>query len=320
MVCRYDHDAGLTHMVIIRLMGGLGNQMQQYALYRKFISLGREACLDISMYSDEGYRGTVRKLEIDRFPNVEYETASAEQISRIRGDGSIFRRLRNRVMPSSSSYIREKGMYMPEIFDRDDVYLEGYWSAEKYYADIMPSLREIYDFAPLLAAEGCNPAIGDMAERIAASDFPVSVHIRRGDYLSPENAALFGGISTEEYYASAFRYVKERHPEAEFFIFSDDPGYVREKYGDDASCVTVDVNHADDSMYDIYLMSHCIAHICANSSFSFWGARLDEHREQALCIRPSVHVNSQVFDPDVMRTLWAGWVFIDPQGTVRQTV
>lgn len=303
-------------MVIIRLMGGLGNQMQQYALYRKFISLGREACLDISMYSDEAYQGTVRKLELGRFTNVRYETASEEQISAIRGDGNALKRLLRRIMPSSSSCIRENGMYMPEILGMDDIYLEGYWSAEKYYADIMPELRGIYDFTPMLGADGVNPAIGAMADRIAASAYPVSVHVRRGDYLSAENAALFGGISTPEYYDAALGYVRERHPEAEFFIFSDDPGYVREKYGDDGSCVTVDVNHADDSMFDIYLMSLCSAHICANSSFSFWGARLDAHRGSALCIRPTVHVRSQVFDPEVMRDLWAGWIFIDPRGTV----
>ena len=304
-------------MIIIRLMGGLGNQMQQYALYQKFISLGRQVCLDISMYSDADYRGTVRSLQLDRFPGVEINAASGEQISAIRGDEGIIGRIRGRLFPGSSGYIRENSMYMPEIFERDDIYLEGYWSAEKYYADIMPVLRQIYDFGSMLREEDANPAIGAMADRIADTAYSCSVHIRRGDYLNADNAALFGGISTDEYYASAFRYVRELHPEAVFFIFSDDPEYVRSRYGEDPSCIAVDVNHGDDSMYDIYLMSLCDAHICANSSFSFWGARLDADRDTALCIRPTVHVSSQVFDPDVMRDLWRDWVFIDPQGSVR---
>ena len=298
-------------------MGGLGNQMQQYALYQKFISSGREVYLDISMYSDADYRGTVRTLQIDRFPGVKINAASDEQIRAIRGDAGLIGRIRSRLFHAPSGYIHEDSMYMPEIFERDDIYLEGYWSAEKYYDDIMPKLRQIYDFAPMLREEGADPAIDAMAKRIADSAYSCSVHVRRGDYLSADNAALFGGISTDEYYAAAFGYVRELHPEAEFFIFSDDPEYVRGRYGDDPSCTVVDINHGDDSMYDIYLMSLCDGHICANSSFSFWGARLDADRDTALRIRPSVHVSSQVFDPDIMRDLWPGWVFIDPQGSVR---
>lgn len=335
-------------MVIIRIVGGLGNQMQQYALSRKLISLGREVCLDISTYSDAGYQGTVRKLEIDRFPAVKYDAATEEQITSVRGDRGLFGRIRSRIRPGRSGYVHESGMYMPEILEMDNVYLDGYWSAEKYYADIMPELREIYDFArmagidetygraaepdacgtaesafgaaeraDIVAADAVHAALTEMALRITGTDSSCSVHIRRGDYLKPDNAAFFGGISTDEYYEAAFSYVRERHPEVIFYIFSDDPGYVREKYGDDPSCVVVDVNHGDDNMYDIYLMSLCDAHICANSSFSFWGARLDPQRESALCIRPTIHAASQVFDPEIMRDLWKNWIFIDSQGIVR---
>ncbi len=320
MVGGYDDDADLTKMVIIRIVGGLGNQMQQYALSRKLISLGREVCLDISTYSDAGYQGTVRKLEIDRFPGVHYDTAAAGQIAAIRGDDSLIGRIRNRILPRLSGYVHEKGMYMPEILEMDNVYLDGYWSAEKYYADIMPELRGIYDFEGMLdtdtSGDASHAALAEMARRITGTADSCSVHIRRGDYLTAENRAFFGGISTDEYYEAAFSYVRERNPEATFFIFSDDPGYVREKYGDDPSCVVVDVNHGDDNMYDIYLMSLCDAHICANSSFSFWGARLDTQRESALCIRPTIHAASQLFDPEVMRDLWKNWIFIDPQGKV----
>lgn len=314
MVSGYVDDAD---MIIIRLMGGLGNQMQQYALCQKFISMGREVYLDTTMYSDNDYRGTIRELQIGRFPGVDIQVATDEQIEALRSDGSLFKRIRNRISPGASGYVHESGMFMPEILDRDDIYLDGYWSAEKYYADIMPKLREIYDFTSILPTKEDNPALADMIQRISAESYSVSVHIRRGDYLKPENAAFFGGISTDEYYESAFAYVRENHPGAVFFIFSDDPGYVRDRYGEDTTCVAVDVNHDDNNMFDIYLMSLCDAHICANSSFSFWGARLDAHRDSALCIRPTIHAASQEFDPDVMRDLWKNWIFIDPQGNVR---
>ena len=305
-------------MIIIRLMGGLGNQMQQYALYRKFISMGKEACLDTSWYENEASRtDTPRKLEIDRFVCADFETADAETVKSIINPG-IISRIRTKLNPATSRYIHENSMYRPEIFDMDDCLLEGYWSADRYYADILPDLREKFDFAPLLDADPAKKSLlDDVKSAIDAAPFSCSVHIRRGDYLKPGISDLFGGVSTEEYYETAFSYIREEHPDVRFFIFSDDPGYVGEKYGEAADCTAIDINHGPDSLFDIYLMSLCDAHICANSSFSFWGARLDPHREEALCIRPAIHMRSQVFDEELMHDLWKNWILIDPEGKFR---
>ena len=305
-------------MIIIRLMGGLGNQMQQYALYRKFISLGKEASLDTSWYVNEASRtDTPRGLELGRFVCADFETADEEAVRSIMNPG-IMTRIRTKLNPSASRYIHESSMYQPEIFDMDDCLLEGYWSADRYYADILSDLREKFDFAPLLDADPAKTAqIDDVKKSIEAAPFSCSVHIRRGDYLKPGISDLFGGVSTEAYYETAFAYIRDEHPDVNFFIFSDDPGYVREKYADATDCAVIDVNHGPDSLFDIYLMSLCDAHICANSSFSFWGARLDERREDALCIRPAIHMRSQVFDEDLMHDLWKNWILIDPEGKFR---
>ena len=140
----------------------------------------------------------------------------------------------------------------------------GYWACEAYYADILESLREELRFP-----ESEEPRNRETALEMEACE-SVSIHVRRGDSLDPENAAMFGNICTEAYYESAVRYVKERYPKAVFYVFSDDSEYVREKYRDAAFRI-VDWNKKDNSYYDMGLLSHCRHNISANSTSSFWG-------------------------------------------------
>ena len=299
-------------MVIIRLMGGLGNQMQQYALYHKFISMGKEACLDTSWFAPDIQQGmkAPRSREIDTFPGVSYKEADASMIQTVKGGDSLKDKLMRKVR---HSVIVEDRMYYPDLLDRDNVYLEGYWAAEKYYRDEFPLLRKQFSFDLSEMSEEARR----MVDIIQQADHPVSVHIRRGDYLDPENMALFGNIATDSYYEKAFSYIRETIPGAVFFIFSDDPGYTAGKYGQDSDCHIVNVNHGDKNRFDMYLMSLCTSHICANSTFSFWGARLDPtHGTSGVCIRPTIQKNTQTFDINIMRDLWRWWTFIDPNGKI----
>ena len=118
----------------------------------------------------------------------------------------------------------------------------------------------------------------------------------------------------EEYYESALDYMKEKMEHPHFFLFSDDTAYVKEHYQGEEYTI-VDINHGDDSFYDMYLMSRCEGNICANSTFSFWGARLNA-RTDKIMIRPTVQKNSQVFDEAQMKDLWKNWIFVSPQGTL----
>ena len=199
-------------------------------------------------------------------------------------------------------------MYHPEIFSFTDKYLEGHWACEKYYHDIMPLLQEKIRFP-----ESKNPQNLRTAERMEQEN-SVSVHIRRGDYLDPENAGMFGGICTDAYYEVAMAYVRERMPDVHFYLFSDDIPYLRQRFQGKEYSVA-DWNRGADNFYDIFLMSHCRANICANSTFSFWGARLNRTKDKIM-IRPAKHKNSQVIDPAKMHELWEGWVLADEKGRV----
>ena len=108
--------------------------------------------------------------------------------------------------------------------------------------------------------------------------------------------------------------MQEKVPSARFYLFSDDIPYVKENYRG-ADYEVIDWNHGKNSFYDMMLMSHCRHNICANSTFSFWGARLNPH-EDKIMIRPSTHKNTQVCVPAQMKELWRGWTLITPQGEV----
>lgn len=308
-------------MVIIQVMGGLGNQLQQYALYRKLVRLGKNVCLDISWFDEvnrvEERKGansedtpaiTKRQLELLKFDRLLFETCSEEEKRKLIGLEGLSGKLRRKLLPATIHWFHESKMYHPEIFSFEDMYLSGYFACEKYYADILPELRKEIQF----------PSPTDIRNQKLAVEMKscnsVSIHIRRGDYLNPENAAMFGNICTEPYYEAALRLMKEKVPEARFYIFSDDVPYARQKYVGEEYTV-VDINHGADSFYDMWLMSNCKHHICANSTFSFWGARLGND-EDKLKIRPTVHKNSQVFVKEEMQELWKGWTFVSPEGEV----
>lgn len=296
-------------MIIVKAMGGLGNQLQQYALYEKMISLGKEAALDTTWFENKALQENMlapRKLELDYFQGLSIRKATTEEIEAVYGKDDFISKVFRKVFPKTNHRFFESDMYHPEVFDKEPLYLEGYWAAEKYYADILPTLREKIKFPEP------NEQNIEMEKQIEHAPYAVSMHVRRGDYLDPVNREMFGDISTEAYYETAIHMIKEKHPDAVFFVFSDDQEYVREKYGT-SEFIPVDINHGADSFFDIRLMSRCDAHICANSTFSFWGARLNA-KEDKVMIRPSIHKNSQVFVAEQMHDLWKGWILIDKNG------
>lgn len=302
-------------MIIIRVMGGLGNQLQQYALYRKFQSLGIEARLDISWFSTDSQTGmrAPRQLALSDFVGLPMETAGETEVRALLGrtyeeTAGLTEKIKRRFAPERLPLFEETEMYHPQILSWRDRYLVGYWACEAYYADILGMLRKEIRFP-----ESENERNRETMEKMAGQT-SVSIHIRRGDYLDAVNVSMFGGICTDEYYDSAVSYMKERYPGAVFYVFSDDADYVRARYQGHEFCV-VDWNRGKDSFYDMQLMSCCQHNICANSTFSFWGARLNGYSDKCM-IRPSIHKNTQICVPEQMQRLWREWTLITPGGEV----
>ncbi|MCR4901339.1 MAG: alpha-1,2-fucosyltransferase [Butyrivibrio sp.] len=301
-------------MIIIQIAGGLGNQMQQYALSRKLISLGKEVKLDLSWFDKDRQKGILapRNFELSYFTNLPYlECTDADRdrfLKRSNIDKAIYK-----MFPKKDKIFREREMYHPEVFDFDDKYLQGFFLCQKYYDDIMPQLQELFRFPiHLYTEEQLKNAdmINEMEQRPS-----VSVHIRRGDYLDPENAALFGNIATDKYYEAAMNFFLSKNKDTHFYIFTNDTEFAKQKYSDPDRYTVIDWNTGKYSLLDMELMSHCWGNICANSTFSFWGARLNS-REDHIAVRTFKMRNNQDATPGIMHDYWHDWVLIDENGQI----
>lgn len=218
-------------MVIIQLAGGLGNQMFQYALYLQLKSLGRDVKIDdVSGFVEDRQRVPV----LAPFGAV-YERAERKELRKMLDSSPLLHaRIRRKLCGRrKKSYFEEDKRYRPAVLEWDDIYLEGYWQTEKYFKPVSKQVREIFDadrLRPYLEerlSETGRRILEDWQEKIAGTE-SVSVHIRRGDYLLPQNQALFGGICTEEYYRTAMERMRKEHPDCTFYLFSNDKKWAAE--------------------------------------------------------------------------------------------
>ncbi len=309
-------------MLIVRIAGGLGNQMQQYAVYRKLLKSHPDGVrLDLSWFDQKVQENMLapRSFELPYFVGLPYVECKKEERDKFLNrtsfqklTGKLAKKLKLR--DNANPYVFEESkMYHPEIFEMEDKYIEGYFACQKYYDDIMTDLCFLFEFPassdPELEKKN-QELIKQMEERPS-----VSVHIRRGDYLDPENAAIFGNIATDEYYKSAMDYFLKENPDTHFYIFTSDHDYAREHFSDASRYTIVDWNTGKDSPQDIRLMTHCHGNICANSTFSFWGARLNQRPDKVM-VRTFKMRNNQPVTADIMHDYWKGWILIDEKGAI----
>ena len=308
-------------MIIIQIAGGLGNQMQQYALYRKLLSLGKEVKLDISWFSEEVQKKMLapREFELPLFKDLPFEVCTDEERDRFLKQ-NLFETIKGKITKklgltasSNPNVFVETKMYHPEIFEFEDKYITGYFLCQKYYEDIMDELRELFVFPPHRDSDLAmrNRIISEKMERFPS----VSVHLRRGDYLDPANVNILGNIASDDYYKNAMDYFLKKDPETHFYIFTSDHDYAREHYGDISRYTIVEWNNGKDSIQDLMLMSHCKGNICANSTFSFWGARLNKRPDHEV-IRTYKMRNNQPIDPETMHDYWKNWILMDNKGNI----
>ena len=267
-------------MIIANLIGGLGNQMFQYACGRALaLDLGQVLACSVDQF--EGY--TLHQgLQLDRVFRLDLAQADARQLRRLLGRwrtrAPVRRVLARLASPwlSGRRFVGEPlGGFAPDLRARcaDGAYLHGYWQSELYFESQVAAIRA--DFAGREPLTGRNASL---AQAIETAPCTVSVHVRRGDYVSKaKNTAIYAALSPA-YYLAALDRLSALAPAAglQVFAFSDDPPWVAELLAPHCPNLTlVDHNRGADSHLDMRLMALCRHHVIANSSFSWWGAWLD---------------------------------------------
>lgn len=281
-------------MNIIRMTGGLGNQMFQYALYLKLRALDREVKMD----DRTQYGGlNARPIMLWCF-DISYPKASEKEVDELTdGFMALSHRVRRKLFGRKSlEYAEQDCNFDQQVLLREPAYLTGYFQSERYFKDIEGQVRSAFSFSDKIW-EGSDSSLLEKIKGYQSridETLAVSVHIRRGDYL--ENEEAYGNICTTAYYRKAIGLIRNRYPEAVFFFFSNEPEWVRKwlesEYPEGFSFEVVEGTDEKNGYLDLFLMSRCKHHIIANSSFSWWGAWLNPDRRK-MVIAPSKWHNEQ---------------------------
>ena len=261
-------------MIIVNVVGGLGNQMFQYAAGRALsLEHGLPLRLDVGEFALHAIH---QGFELERIFSAPVSLAGKEDLRSILGWQSGRRAMRLLARPEAR-FLRCSRLIIEPHFQyfsgirqiQNSCYLRGYWQSERYFSAVADAIRTDFTFRLLMSEENQR-----IAEKIAAVN-AVSLHVRRGDYVSNPHTLSVHGVCSLEYYVRAIRHIAERVSDPVFFVFSDDLDWARDKFPIDYPCHYVNHNQGSESYNDMRLMSLCSHHVLANSSFSWWGAWLN---------------------------------------------
>lgn len=257
--------------VYVRLKGGLGNQMFQYAAGLSLADrCGCPLKLDLSYFPND----PLREFGLDAF-GISDAVSSTEETAAFAIDSGWRRKLgkafgRPYLLLPDGLFFEPHFHFAEEIFTRTPpILLDGYWQSERYFADHTDDIRAAFSSAPPI-----SHLWHETRDRIAAAPTPVSIHVRLGDYVTGKAASKMSGSCTPDYYRRAIDTMDRALDEPLYFIFSDEPQRAAELLGFPDRCIVV-AGSPDRPADDLALMSACRHHIIANSSFSWWGAWLN---------------------------------------------
>jgi hypothetical protein len=261
-------------MIVIRLKGGLGNQMFQYA-FGRYLSLKNNDILklDISFLEKPAHGYTQRKYELGVF-NIDEKFARKEETPFVVRNNCLISKFllkffKKNLHMTGVNYCPEESL--PRILKtKGNLYLDGYWQ-NHYFPDAIRS-RLIKEFSLKNRKEFLKGKNRKVIKEIKSSS-SVSVHIRRTDYISIKNNRQAFSCCDKAYYQRAMKKIKEVIKRPKFFFFSDDTAWVKKSI-EAKDAVYIDWNK-ETPCYDMVLMSNCQNHIIANSTFSWWGAWLN---------------------------------------------
>lgn len=287
-------------MITILLKGGLGNQMFQYAAGRCFsIKMKTQLILDTSFLNyyplKSGY--TKRAFELNKFRiNAKI----------VHNNKYFLSPLKNRLLFKTyfelNKYLRhyqivnDANIDSLRVTNSSQNYLfDGHFQKAWHFHDIMEQLISEFNIK-----DNLDERSSTILNRIQNCETPVSIHVRRGDYLLIQNKTVHGlcGIT---YYEKAMNYIIDRLRDPVFFVFSDDIQWCKLNIkGVDSNIIYVDNSYASGPI-DIFLMSKCHHNIIANSSFSWWGAWLNNN-PQKMVIAPNKWFNNH--DRNISMSDW----------------
>lgn len=281
-----ESDGGQV-VVTIRIKGGLGNQLFQYAAaYSLAKRMNQKLELDSSFFPQQTLRGFKLGQMNILCTNIAGVQSSIVELYKSKYLNKVLRKVNIRVLPcgGGKKYLLEaRSDIVPEFFSisQANIYMDGYYQSEEYFGSYKKEL--IKQFTPNYPSE---QEYEDVLSKIINCE-SVAVHVRRGDFLRAQNDSnpnhyLLG----EQYYHNTLKYVNEHLENPVFFWFSDDIDWVKHNFGEKENFQFVSLNTKHADIDEMMLMKNCKHIITANSTFSWWASWLNEY-EDALHICPA---------------------------------
>jgi hypothetical protein len=256
-------------------MGGLGNQMFQYAVGKAIADkLNVPLQLDLNWFqnsSDRNFALTPFKINAELLN--ECETPSFYLFKRLRAMKSHLRLFTSKI----PEYTEQSYNFDPNVLNLScPVVLNGYFQSQKYFESINNIIRDELSFVSQAKGKTLK-VLNDIRTTDA-----ICVHVRRGDYVSNKETNAYHGTCSLDYYRKAVKIHSDDLITPHCFIFSDDPEWVLENVKFDIPYTVVDIHNADEAHEDLRLMTECKRFVIANSSLSWWGAWLCKNENKKI--------------------------------------
>ena len=281
-------------MKIVSIMGGLGNQMFQYAFGKALKhATNEEVLFDKSYFEAQPLGDTPRNYELSLLP-ITPKFASKKQTRPLNNRNKFIRWLW-RLTGKGGTLVREykTKTYNPKYLHiKGNAYYKGYFQCPKYFEDIAAEIRRDFTFPPIAADDEFNQK---WLKRIAECENPVFVHLRRGDY-----SKLNGWLLPIIYYQKAAAYIASQIKNPTFFVFgSECDDFIKKEFnlGFPFEVIGEENSRNREDWKDIVLMMHCKHAIIANSTFSWWAAWLSD-TDKRMVIAPSPFTSGGEILPD----------------------
>lgn len=274
-------------MILVRLMGGLGNQMFQYA-FGKLLALknNTELKIDISLLKDRSIAheiATHRDYNLDIFNLNNYSFATEEEVFYFNGNPSaaFLKRAARKLYSffnSSRVIIQDKNSFSESYLNLPgNTCVVGRWQSEHFFSPVKVQIRKEFSFK-----EKFNKDIADLADEISKCN-SVCIHFRRRDLLTSPIYKKTLGTLDMDYYFKAIKLIKEKMQSPYLYVFSDDVEWCKGNLQFDLPFKIVgDVYAGDKSGGHLFLMSCCKHHVISNSTFAWWGAWLSIHSQKTV--------------------------------------
>jgi hypothetical protein len=291
-------------MIVVKLIGGLGNQLFQYAAGLALANYHKtELYLDISHLNEDSKGAyTKRKFELDKF-KLDIKIADKAILDNFNFNENKFITKLKKLSP---------GLFKKMIFNEHQfnyhsnffklpatTYLNGYWQSEKYFNSFRDKL-----VASIALGEPFSEKAKIINEKIVSTN-SVSVHVRRGDFISLKSANHFHGFLEMDHYKQAIDLIKSIVNNPTFFIFSDDINWCKDNFDFISPKEFVDGSTLGISTHEeLVLMSCCKHNIIANSSFSWWGAWLNQNKDKTIVAPKNWFADKTINTNDLIPSNW----------------